>query len=471
MLSMRSLRAAAVVASLCLAGAGCTTLLGDFSQGSGGDGGTEGGSGTEGGGADGTTGDSGGSDSGDATTGKDGSPGDGPGGDGGDSSPPESGTGDASDGGGIVSCSIAAGYERMVNAAGATIAADKMFVYNASQTNVLAIAQTSSPPSLAYWFRSDRPSDAAQLVQMAGAGGPARYLGSARSVAGTATYVYAQDGSNNLLFYDWVDSTGIGGNPSTSAAQTSSIDFVSLAPTTSGVFYEFGGSNQTYVDWEVPPTPFSFATAGAPISPTDQNGSDGTHAYRLSDDTVSVLFTASDGTTHQSHYGPGSTTLLATRPYYAGNMLPFVFAPDGQSADLGAVEFTSDASYGLFTGVVPESQLFTFDLATSLFELPLSVGINASACAAPYPGKLLALLPQTAGLDLYVIDMATGTIDYSLTGASNVLHTDTAIIGCAVVPEPGSDSATQLKFDIVWTDNAGGGPQNVMFAPLVCTLQ
>ena len=81
------------------------------------------------------------------------------------------------------------------------------------------------------------------------------------------------------------------------------------------------------------------------------------------------------------------------------------------------------------------------------------------------------LNPATAGVDLYVVDVATATTAYSLTGASNVLHSDTAIVACAVVQEVSSSTATQLKFDLVWTDNAGGGPQNVMFAPLVCTLQ
>ena len=313
---MRSLRAAAVVVSLFLGGAGCSTLLGDFSLGSGGDGGSEGGSGTEGGGADATNGDSGGSDAGDATTGKDGSTGDGSGsGDGGDSSPPESGTGDAGDGGTIGSCAIAGGFERMLNAAGATIAGNNLRVYNASQTNVLAIVETSQGAAPAYFVRSDKPTDTPQFVAMSGPGGAAHYIEPARSVAGTATYVLAQDPSNNLLFYDWLDSSGIGAAPTT-FTQTN-LDFVTMAGTTGGIFWEFGVSGQTYVDWEVPPSPFSLAGAVAAISPTDQNMSDGEHLYRLSDDTLSVLFNEADGV-HQSHYGPGSTSLISSRLYFAG---------------------------------------------------------------------------------------------------------------------------------------------------------
>ncbi|HEY8089055.1 MAG TPA: hypothetical protein VIF09_14450 [Polyangiaceae bacterium] len=467
---MRSLRAAAVVASLFLAGAGCSTLLGDFSLTGGGDGGSEGESGTEGGGADVTNGESGGADSGDATMGKDVSTGDGPGGgDGGDSSTSESGTSDASDGGGIVSCAIAAGFERMLNAAGATIAGDNLRVYNASQTSVLTLVQTSQGASPAYFVRSDRPTDTPQFVAMSGPGGVAHYMSSTRSVAGTGTYVLAEDAANNLLLYDWLDSAGIGAPPTT-FTQTN-LDLANMVATAGGIFWEFGVNGQTYVDWEVPPTGFSLATAGAAISPTDQNIRDGQHLYRLSDDTVSVLFTEADGV-HQGHYGPGSASLIGSRLYYTGGIIQYGFAPDGTNTDVASILATNDAgAYGLFTARVPESQLFTFDVTSTMRQIPLSVPVGPQTCGTSWAGKFLALNPSTAGMDLYVFDMPTATIDYSLTGASNVLHADTAIVGCAVVLEASSSTATQLKFDLVWTDNAGGGPQNVMLAPLICTLQ
>jgi hypothetical protein len=139
--------------------------------------------------------------------------------------------------------------------------------------------------------------------------------------------------------------------------------------------------------------------------------------------------------------------------------------------DVTAAIITNDAgtAIGLFTGTIPETQLFTFDPGADLKQVPLSVPISSQSCAAVLPGKFVALLPGTSGMDLYVIDTATATVAYSLTGASNLLPKDTAIVSCGI----GTATVTSnlLSFEVVWTENVGGGSQNLFFAPLECTIQ
>ena len=118
---------------------------------------------------------------------------------------------------------------------------------------------------------------------------------------------------------------------------------------------------------------------------------------------------------------------------------------------------------------MPESQLFSFDPATTLKPLPQVFQPGSGTCLAVFPGKLVVLLPQTAGMDLYILDVATATVSYSLSGASNLLHSDTAITSCAI--GTASVASNGLTFEVMWSDNVGGGLQNLMFAPLQCTIQ
>ena len=388
----------------------------------------------------------------------------------GDTSTGEGGTGEGGEAGGTLSCAFALGYQRMVNTDGGTIAADNLHVYNTSQTNVLALVDTSNPPALAYAFRSDRPTDAVGLVplQNPSTSSPAKFLSSARSVGGTATYVLASDQQGNALLWDWLDSSGIGAAP-TSASESPSFDVATMGATTQGLFYGIGSGPNTYVDFEVPPT-LPVTTASNVITTTDQGLEDGQKVYRLSDDSVSLLFFTPDTTMHQNHYAANSTTLLSTRQYFPGSMIPFSFLADGANVDVAAVFATSDAGMlGLFTGAIPETQFFTFDPATDLHQVVLPVPLTAQGCSAAYPGKVIALLPTSAGMDLYVIDVATGTVSYSLVGAANLLHSDSAIVDCAMATA--SITANVLSFEVIWTENTGGGPQNLVFAPLQCTLQ
>jgi hypothetical protein len=176
-------------------------------------------------------------------------------------------------------------------------------------------------------------------------------------------------------------------------------------------------------------------------------------------------------TLHQNHYMPNSVTQVSSRQYFTGQMFPFGYQADGLNVDVTAAIITNDAgtAIGLFTGTIPETSLFTFDPGTDLKQVPLSVAVSSQSCAAALPGKFVALLPGTSGMDLYVVDTATATIAYSLTGASNLLPTDTAIVSCGI----GTATVTSnlISFEVVWTENVGGGSQNLFFAPLQCTIQ
>jgi hypothetical protein len=76
-------------------------------------------------------------------------------------------------------------------------------------------------------------------------------------------------------------------------------------------------------------------------------------------------------------------------------------------------------------------------------------------------------VPTLSGIDLYVIDPATATILYSATGASNLLNGDTAIVTCGL--GLGATVPGQIDLNLIWTDNAGSGTQNLLYAPIVCT--
>ncbi len=427
-------------------------------------------------GGDATTGDSSGSSGGSGSSSGGGSgsssgSSSGSGSGGGSGSSSGSDAGDGGDGGsGALSCALSVSGQRALTTDGGAISADNLVVYNTSQTNVLVLVKTGSPPALAYGFRSDRPGDAPTVVTFEGPTmSPAGITASARSVAGDATYVLANDGQGNVLLYDWADSSGIGSNASSLNEPNGLNGPGAMVGTSQGIFYGLAGNQGTYVDYEVPPMVPQIIAANQ-ISTVGNGLGDGQKAYRLSDDSESLLYYAADGTLHQNGYSPNSTTLSSTRQYFVGNMIPVSFLANGSGVDVAAAEINDEAgTAALFTATIPETQLFTFDPTTALQQVALSAPINASSCQAAYPGMVIALLPTTSGMDLYVIDVTTATVAYSLTGASNLLHGDTAIVTCGIgvaAMSPGS-----VSFDVAWTENTGTGPQNLLFAPLVCTTQ
>ncbi|HEY5241569.1 MAG TPA: hypothetical protein VIJ22_08895 [Polyangiaceae bacterium] len=73
----------------------------------------------------------------------------------GDTGTGEGGTKDGGEAGSTLSCGFVLGDQRIVNPDGGTIAADNLHVYD-THSGVLALVDTSSPPALAYAFRSDR---------------------------------------------------------------------------------------------------------------------------------------------------------------------------------------------------------------------------------------------------------------------------------------------------------------------------
>jgi hypothetical protein len=379
--------------------------------------------------------------------------------------------GDGGDGGsGALSCSLSVSGQRALTTDGGTISADGLVVYNTSQTNVLVLVKSGSPPALAYGFRSDRPGDAPTVVTLQGpTASPAGLTASARSVAGDATYVLASDGQGNVLLYDWADSSGINGTPLFTNESSGPNGPGAMVGTSQGIFYGLANNQGAYVDYEVPPMlPEIFAANQ--VSMVGNGLGDGQKAYRLSDDSESLLYYAADGTLHQNGYSPNSTTLSSTRQYFVGNMIPVSFLANGSGVDVAAAEINDEAgTAAIFTATIPETQLFTFDPTTGLQQVALSAPINSSSCLTAYPGMVVALLPSTSGMDLYIIDVTTATVAYSLTGASNLLHGDTAIVTCGI--GVASVTSTSVSFDLAWTENTGTGPQNLLFAPLVCTTQ
>jgi hypothetical protein len=462
---------AAVLAAIVTAAASCTSILGDFSSGSGSDAGSNAEGGTDGGTNDGPQ-------TGDSTNGGD-TGGDSPQGiDSGD-------TGGGGDGGTIVSCGIVSGGQRIVSGGdGGTFSADKLYVYNTSQSNVLALIRTSTAPSLAFQFRSDRPGDAPNFVPLQGPGGTqANLAAETRSVDNTTTYVFGNDNQGNQLLWSWPDSMNINGN-FTSAVEGFNYQATTMQATTNGLFYATAlnngptdgglGGMGVYVDFpSLPPAQLPNVNSNDVITTTVDTGlGDGARLYRLSDDSISLLYYASDLTLHQAHFAQNSTTPMSDRQYYTMPMQPVSWQADGPGqVDVAAAVPVNEAGtqYTLTTGVLPESQLFTFDPSTALQTISLGSPITSQPCLTAFPGKLLALIPTTAGMELYVIDVASHKVVYSLTGANAVLNKDSSIVTCAL------GNATfvpgQLNFELIWTDNIGNGQQNLNYVPLQCLTQ
>jgi hypothetical protein len=393
-----------------------------------------------------------------------------------DTGTPESGSSDtgvpeaAPEAGPTLSCAIVGADQRQVNAAGATISADALAVFNRGQTSVLALARTGSPPALAYDMRSDRPGDAPTFVPLqSAAASPAQLLGATRSVANDTSYVLAFDQQNEALIWSWPDGTGIGSAPAGAASRPSGLGAGQMTATSQGIFYAVTDSTGAYADFQVPPALPSIVTANL-ISTVGNGMSDGQRAYRLSDDRVSLIYVAPDGTSHQNEYAANSATMSSSRPFFSGSMIPYALQADGTNVDVSMVTFAADAAVpSITTGVIPESQFFTFDPVAALQTVALPSTPSSTWCVTSYPGNLVFLAPTTAGMDLLVVDVASGTLSYSLTGASNLVHADSAIVNCAIAHPV--IAANTLTFEVIWTDNTGGGPQNLEFAPLQCTLQ
>jgi hypothetical protein len=150
-------------------------------------------------------------------------------------------------------------------------------------------------------------------------------------------------------------------------------------------------------------------------------------------------------------------------PVYVG------FSRHGAS-DVDVVVVVQDVgimAYALYGAVLPESQLFTFDL-TNLKKL----GTRSLAAQTVVPGfaiddgALTLLAPASdAGLDLFIFDLATATVRYSAVGASNLLHADANILGCAI-SRPFVAGPT-WTYQVMWLDRAGAG-QTLSYAPLTC---
>lgn len=470
---MRSLRLAAALAGLVVAAASCTSILGDFSSGTGS--GHDGGTGSDGGTDDGTTD---GPQMGDSTN-QDTGGGDGP--NGGDSG--DAGEGGGGEGGTIVGCQIVGGGQRIVTGGdGGTISADHLYVYNASQTNVLALAKTSANPSLAFLFRSDRPGDAPNVLQLQGPNGSlASLAASTRSVANNATWVFGNDSAGDAVLWNWQDGMGFNSTP-TWANEGFNYQATTIQATTGGLFYAsalnngptdggFGGMG-VYVDFPSSPPQLPNVNSNDVISPEVDTGlGDGARAYRLSDDSISLLYYAGDLTLHQAHFPQNATTPTSDRQYYAGKMQPVGWQADGTGVDVAAAVPVDEAGtqYTLATAVVPESQLFTFDPTTALQPITIGMPITQQPCLTSFPGKILVMVPDSAGMDLLVIDIASHSVEYSLTGASTLLHSDTSIVTCAL--GNATFAGNQLNFELIWTDNVGNGQQNLNYVPLQCTTQ
>ncbi len=435
----------------------CTALLGDFTVGSGpstNDGGSSGSSGTSG------------------SSGSSGSSGD--------------GGGDAGVDSGI-QCNLVTKLQRPIPADGGAVSAENMWVYSTTQSKAVGVVKGNNSSggtagaSIAFDFRTDRLEDA-NVITLEG-----RAFQTTRARDDTGTYalwgrsIFASN-SFELDLYHWVDTSGISSSIEsfgsfTAAQQPGSGD---VASTPAGVFYAYavggGGSSGPGTSYAVAAGNTPSQANGLAISNIGDTGlGDGGRFYVLRDGTVSLFVNKVNVTSgavelHQLHF-PANSNMpsLGDRVFPAG----FVFGmtPHGtDSADVGIVVPTDDAgmNYAVYVGVIKESDLFTFDV-TKLKALPTSV-INIGAtkpCLVTHEGQAALLSPNmTSGFDLFLIDMATASVRYSLTGANNLLHADANILSCAI----SSPRVTQMvtQYDVIWLDRSGAST-TLQYAPLQCS--
>ena len=336
-----------------------------------------------------------------------------------------------------------------------------------------------SQASFAFDFRWDRPGDAPNVIQI-----PDTIRATTRSLDGTATYAIADrfdaDAGHSVVdLYDWPDVTGV----NQSAVTAWSTPFAAIAPgpgnlldTPQGLLYVFtagsgGIDGKTYLTPAGRDLDLSNPISDIPDYDVSNQGS----LYQLSDGSVMVFVDTSVGgdasalELHQLHLPQADSPAVAadSRLFPVSPSL-HMFARDGaSSADVMiAVEDVANGTYSLYGGVLPESQLFTFDLG-SLKKLPTPpVTLPVAPCFALYQGVLTVLGPLgDTGLDLYMFDLASGTVIDSATGAGNLLNGDPNILGCAISPPIVAGSTT--TFQLLWTDRADGG-ETLSYAPLVC---
>ena len=481
----RSLRLMAWCSALPLA-IGCTSLIGDFSavQGSGADGG-EGGTGGAGGTADdgGNAGSAGNGGSA-GTTGTAGTAG--------------TSSGGGPDGSGA-SCALSTSYQRTVTPTPMSLSA--YGVVHASQTNVLVFVRESGSggpptPDVTFFFRSDRPSDAAPGFPLggppdAGAGPPQSIVAVARTANNDGTLILASDNGGPWL-YDWADTSDSLPTATPGNAYGAGLGGGLMAASSLGLFYALvfnSGStisNGTYLDFETGITPPSLAPQGMLNTSNDTGLGDSAsaRAYVLSDGTVSFIYDAPSGMgLMQAHVatpdGNMTTPAAAPRSLTTVGTEPITASRNGTSnVDLAFAQGTTDdggtSTYTLYGGTLPESKLFTFDVQKDLKQidafgaLGANVGMGAPPCWASVPGKLVMLIPAgSAGLNLIEIDLASGTVPFALTGAKNILNSDSSVDRCAL--GFAGSAGDQYDFDLLWSDNTGSGDV-LHYAPLSCTL-
>jgi hypothetical protein len=390
---------------------------------------------------------------------------------------------DCDGGAALIHCDLSAKLGRSLTLpdGGSLVPAPEGFaISDGSQNSVIGVVQNNSPlPSFAFDFRVDRPADAPDVVTIHDS-----IKNATRSLDNTGTYAIAErfdvDAGHTMLdLYQWSDATGV----RQSMVTTWSAPFVTFQPgpanllsAPQGILYEFaagtsGGVGQTYL------TPAGRAVdLSNPISDIEDDRISEGGLYLLSDGSVMVMVNTSTGgdaaarELHQLHLasadspaqGPDSRVFPVAAPIHVGS-----FSRDGASSTdvLFVVEDVASGTYALYGGVLPESQLFTFDL-TSLKRLAAPpITAASSTCFKVHEGALTALVPTDAGLDLYVYDLTTGLVTYSATGAANLLHADTNILACAM-SLPLVTGSTSM-FQVLWVDRTDGG-QALSYAPLTC---
>lgn len=465
---LKALLAAGLVGLLFVFGA-CTTLLGGFTtsattvgaEGGGGDdaagvdAGTHEGGGAEGGGADGGgTGDAGGAEAGPLK---------------------------------ITSCTAQLVHNLTADAG--TISDDGLTIITqkpVSNNELTVIVPQGTGPVLAYQFRTDRPNDPPQeVIQMLNGKDATTLAGAARSWDDTETYVLAVDPmANQFLFYDWPDTMNISSNPMVSPSGGVGGGGAAMgAASASSFFYGFalGGTAPGIYEQFVGPPFAPLASSATLVASVPQNMVkfvDGQPSYVLADGTVMILYqtgTSSANTTNQVLLSQ-TQGVIKSQVVMGTSFLPLAFQSDPvgatASVDLSLVESAVDGGngFGLFTGTIPESQLFSPGIAASVKQVDTSLLGPLGAekpCWAAYPGKLALVLPSSPGFDMVIIDTATATIDYALVGTSNLLSAQPEAVNCAVgTPTLVGGLPT---FDFVWTEDENGNGDSLLYARIVCT--
>jgi hypothetical protein len=448
--SMAWTRGAVALASATLAVVGCTAILGDFTVGASGGGSPDGGEGGPGGGDGGGV-----------------------------------GSGDGGDAG--IQCSMATKLQRTIPGDGGAVVAENMWIYSTQGSGAIGGVKGNNSggavaPSFVFQVRTDRLEDA-NVIALDG-----RAFSMTRAFDDTGTYalwgrnvVVGGTGQFELDLYHFTDATGINATPAASGTfagpQPGAGDFAS---TQAGVFYAYALGNAPGGSYVVqPPNPPS-PTYQQQVSNVGDTGlGDGGRLYILHDGSVSLFVTRQTTSgayeVHQLHFVGGSGMPTEDRVFLPG--VPahvFGLTPNGASSvDIGVAIANDDAgtSFSIYVGTIPESKLFTFGLADLKALPPVGITIGATKpCLITHDGLAAVLSPNaTSGFDFLLIDTATASVRYSLTGSNNLVHADTGILACAISSPRTRPGTTQ--YDVIWLDRAGGGGSSstLQYAPLQCS--